>query len=80
MLQVLGKEKKMKKIIFILSGVMLGSVLLGTEASMDEYYNNIDTLCPVLSAHQKMNKPSKELMRKRAYRRKRMRRLPNNGK
>ena len=36
---------------------------------------------PVLAAHKKIDSQSgKDLMRKRAYKRKRMRRLPNNGK
>jgi hypothetical protein len=47
---------------------------------MDKYYDNMDESCPILSAHQKTKKYGNDLMRKRAYRRKRMRRLPNNGK
>ena len=70
----------MKKEIIILSSFVLGSLILGAETDMDKYYYNIDKNYPLLSAHQKMNKPGKEFMRKRAYRRKRMRRLPNNGK
>jgi hypothetical protein len=70
----------MKKIIVILSGMFLGSLILGTDITMDKYYDNMDESCPILSAHQKTKKYGNDLMRKRAYRRKRMRRLPNNGK
>jgi len=47
---------------------------------MDTYYGSIDEEYPVLSAHQKNNNYGKDVMRKRAYKRKRIRRLPNNGK
>mgnify|MGYP000473471869 FL=1 len=48
--------------------------------SIDNYYSSLDEDYPVLAAHQKMNNYGKDVMRKRAYKRKRMRRLPNNGK
>ena len=70
----------MKKITIILSSMILGSLILGTDVTMDKYYDNMDENFPVLSAHQKTKKYGNDLMRKRAYKRKRMRRLPNNGK
>tara|TARA_B100000214_G_C23538136_1_gene432676 strand:+ start:404 stop:547 length:144 start_codon:yes stop_codon:yes gene_type:complete len=47
---------------------------------MDTYYESINEEYPILSAHQKNNNYGKDVMRKRAYKRKRIRRLPNNGK
>ncbi len=71
----------MKKIVLILSSTVGGFLLFGGENNMDVYYENIDAELPVLAAHKKIdNNYNKDLMRKRAYKRKRMRRLPNNGK
>jgi|TARA_B100001029_G_C14912721_1_gene367446 hypothetical protein len=71
----------MKKIILIVGSTIVGSLLFSSEQNIDTYYENIDTDYPVLAAHKKIdNQYGKDLMRKRAYKRKRMRRLPNNGK
>lgn len=71
----------MKKFILIVSATVMGSFLFSGEKDMDAYYANIDTDSPLLAAHKKIDSHSgKDLMRKRAYKRKRMRRLPNNGK
>ena len=70
----------MKKIIIISISGVLGSWIFASSDNMDNYYNNLDEDYPLLAAHQKMNNYGKDVMRKRAYRRKRMRRLPNNGK
>ena len=71
----------MKKIILIVGSTFAGSLLFGGAQNMDTYYENIDAEFPVLAAHKKIdNSYGKDLMRKRAYKRKRMRRLPNNGK
>jgi hypothetical protein len=70
----------MNKTITILSSFVLGSFIMGSNVDIDEYYSNIDKEYPVLAAHKKMNNYGKDVMRKRAYKRKRMRRLPNNGK
>jgi len=59
---------------------VLGSWMFASSDNMDNYYNDLDEDYPILAAHQKMNNYGKDVMRKRAYRRKRMRRLPNNGK
>ncbi len=70
----------MKKMTVILISFILGAWVFGAEEQIDNYYNNLDEDYPVLAAHQKMNNYGKDVMRKRAYKRKRMRRLPNNGK
>lgn len=59
---------------------IVGSWMFASSDNMDNYYNDLDEDYPILAAHQKMNNYGKDVMRKRAYRRKRMRRLPNNGK
>ena len=70
----------MTKTIITLISFVLGSLLFGSSDSIDNYYGNLDEDYPILAAHQKTNNYGKDVMRKRAYRRKRMRRLPNNGK
>ena len=70
----------MKKMTVILISFILGAWVFGAEEQIDNYYNSLDEDYPVLAAHQKMNNYGKDVMRKRAYKRKRMRRLPNNGK
>ena len=70
----------MKKITAILISFILGAWVFGAEEPIDNYYNSLDEDYPVLAAQQKMNNYGKDVMRKRAYKRKRMRRLPNNGK
>ena len=58
----------------------MGTYAFGSNSYMDSYYDTIDEDCPTLSAHQKNNNYGKDVMRKRSYKRKRLRRLPNNGK
>ena len=70
----------MKKITAILISFILGAWVFGAEEPIDNYYNSLDEDCPVLAAHTKTKKYGSDVMRKRAYKRKRMRRLPNNGK
>tara|TARA_B100000945_G_scaffold88322_1_gene68725 strand:- start:193 stop:405 length:213 start_codon:yes stop_codon:yes gene_type:complete len=70
----------MKIITTFTISFILGTWLFSAEGSMDNYYNNIDEDYPVLAAHTKTKKYGSDVMRKRAYKRKRMRRLPNNGK
>ena len=74
------KELKMKKISVIMISLIFGAWMFGTEKSIDNYYNSLDEDYSILAAHTKTKKYGTELMRKRAYKRKRMRRLPNNGK
>lgn len=70
----------MKKVMIISISCIVGSWMFASSDNMDNYYNDLDEDYPILAAHQKMNNYGKDVMRKRAYRRKRMRRLPNNGK
>jgi len=70
----------MNIIIYTLSFVFVSTFALGSDSNMDTYYESIDENYPILSAHQKNNNYGKDVMRKRAYKRKRIRRLPNNGK
>ena len=70
----------MKKISVIVISLIFGAWLFSAEESMDNHYNNLDEDYPVLAAHTKTKKYGSDVMRKRAYKRKRMRRLPNNGK
>ena len=58
----------------------MGTYAFGSNSDMDSYYDAIDEDYPTLSAHQKNNNNGKDVMRKRSYKRKRLRRLPNNGK
>tara|TARA_Y100000746_G_scaffold31631_2_gene23829 strand:+ start:136 stop:348 length:213 start_codon:yes stop_codon:yes gene_type:complete len=70
----------MKTITMFIVSFVLGAWVFSAEESIDNYYSSLDEDYPVLAAHQKMNNYGKDVMRKRAYKRKRMRRLPNNGK
>ena len=70
----------MRKLIYTISFVFVGSFAFDSDSDMDTYYGSIDEEHPVLSAHQKNNNYGKDVMRKRAYKRKRIRSLPNNGK
>ncbi len=74
------REQIMNVLIYTLSFIFVSSFALGSDSKMDTYYESIDEEYPVLSAHQKNNNYGKDVMRKRAYKRKRIRRLPNNGK
>ena len=68
------------KTITILSAFAVSGLIFGSTSEIDSYYDKLDEDYPVLAAHKKTTHNSKDLMRKRAYKRKRMRRLPNNGK
>ena len=70
----------MQKITIILISFFLGTWVFGSEKKMDAYYNSLDENYPILAAHKKTKQYGSDVMRKRAYKRKRMRRLPNNGK
>tara|TARA_B100000073_G_scaffold43319_1_gene32306 strand:+ start:421 stop:633 length:213 start_codon:yes stop_codon:yes gene_type:complete len=70
----------MHKLIYTISFIFVGSLAFGSDSDMDIYYGSIDEECPVLSAHHKNTNNAKDVMRKRAYKRKRVRRLPNKGK
>lgn len=69
----------MKTVITTLSTFIFGALIFSSSNEMDNHYDKIDEDYPVLAAHKKTNN-NKDMMRKRAYKRKRMRRLPNNGK
>jgi len=68
------------KTITILSAFAISGLVFGSTSEIDNHYDKLDEEYPVLAAHKKTSHNSKDLMRKRAYKRKRMRRLPNNGK
>ena len=64
--------------VFLLSGFLMS----GNTEDIDEYYDALDTISPSIAAHKKMSKldDRKGLLRKRAYKRKRIRRPPQRGK
>tara|TARA_B000000475_G_scaffold259620_1_gene242752 strand:+ start:404 stop:616 length:213 start_codon:yes stop_codon:yes gene_type:complete len=70
----------MKTVITILSTFIFSGLIFGSSNEMDNHYDKIDEDYPILAAHKKTTNNNKDMMRKRAYKRKRMRRLPNNGK
>jgi len=73
----------MNKLVMILSVFLLsGFLMAGNTEDIDEYYDTLDTISPSIAAHKKMSKfeDRKGLLRKRAYKRKRIRRPPQRGK
>ena len=71
----------MNRFVLFFIVFLLGAFLFsGTTESMDEYYNNLDDISPVLAAHKKLDNSHKDLLRKRAFKRKRIRRPPQRGK
>tara|TARA_Y100001970_G_scaffold136045_1_gene167435 strand:+ start:759 stop:974 length:216 start_codon:yes stop_codon:yes gene_type:complete len=71
----------MKKWLIIVCCVCLGTFLMAqNESEMDLYYSELDETSSLLAAHGKIDNNKNELLRKRAYKRKRIRRPPRWGK
>ncbi len=71
----------MNKFVLLLVVFVLGAFLVsGTTEDIDKYYDNLDEESPVLAAAKKSGNNHKDLLRKRAYKRKRIRRPPMRGK
>ena len=71
----------MKKWLIIICCLCLGTLLVAQdESEMDLYYSELDDACPALAAYKKIDNNKNELLRKRAYKRKRIRRPPKWGK
>ena len=75
------KGVTMNKLVLFCIVFLMGAFLFsGTTEAMDQYYDNLDDTSPVLAAHKKLDNGHKDLLRKRAYKRKRIRRPPQRGK
>ena len=71
----------MKKWVIIIWCLCLGALLMAQdESEMDLYYSEVDEASPALAAYKKIDNNKNELLRKRAYKRKRIRRPPKWGK
>ena len=72
----------MNRLVIVLSMFLLGAFLMGGNTeNMDEYYNSLDVDSPSISAHKKISDNNRKgFLRKRAYKRKRIRRPPQRGK